>query len=176
MSGRIGAMHFDPNSDQVWTILSSVGAVGRYSEAARALVMSWVRNAWLYDTEGCPGELDTQILLQVEHLRLDEGNRGPCVHPFVNCLDGLMYGVHLTTYEAGLEVRVTGTNDMPGPVLTMVFSPSYDRRRVEAFARAFGIPLPDLTKPVPPMFSCVSDSSDPSIGRVDMNVVDDGGS
>lgn len=171
MSGRIGAFHFDPKSDEVWKVLAQVGTIGRYSDVARALVMGWVNNAWAYAEDGTPGELDTEILQQVEHLRQGAANGGPSVHPFVNCEDGLMYGVHLTSNEPGLEVRVTGLSDMKEPVLSMVFAPRYDQRRVVAFARALRFELPDLNAPDLVSHSTESTSQDATIGRVEINVV-----
>lgn len=171
MSARISALHFDAKAVQVWKLLTQVGTIGRYEEVVRTLIMGWVNNVWRYDAEGRPGELDNQILMQVEHLRLGEANRGPCVHPFVNCLDGLLYGVHLTTYEPGLEVRVTGMADMPGPVLSIVFAPSFEERRTAGYAKLFGIDLPDLTAPGLTDYSAEAISRDSNIGRVEINIV-----
>lgn len=171
MSARISAFHLNPNADDVWRILTQVGAIGRYSDAARAFIMGWVLNARRYSADGRPGELDFEVLNQVEHLRQGEQFRGPCVHPFVNCLHGLLFGVHLTTYEPHLEARVTAQNDMGEPVLTMVFGPDYDDRRIAGFARAFQFELPTLAAPGIEGHSTEVVSNNPSIGMVEINIV-----
>lgn len=173
MAGRISAFHLDPKSDQVWKFLTQVGTIGRYSETARAMVMGWVGNAWLYDEHGRADELDTQILLQVDHLRQAADTNNPVVHPFVNCLDALMYGVHLTSNEPGIEVRVTGQNDMTHAFLTVVFARDYDPRRIAAYAKGLGFDLPDLTAANLTSHAVESVSRDANVGKVEINVVVD---
>ena len=52
VSARINAFHLNPKADDVWKILTRVGAIGRYSDAARALITGWVLNAQRYTADG----------------------------------------------------------------------------------------------------------------------------
>ena len=143
MESQIIALIFNPLESGVWDSLTGLGLIDEYSSSARAMVIGWARNASLYSEDGCPGELDTEILQQVEHLRQSKKPRAPLVNPYVDANDALTYGVQLRAYKPGTEVRVVGVAGNNAPTLKLEFLTAPDPELLRLIALTLEITLPN---------------------------------